>query len=644
MSSDILANVSRAVRENEEMKKIYNWVEISKLELPDLFIDEHHDCLNWDIMSKHQRFSITIMKKYEYLVNFGFLVLNKNNSPEVLSEYIDKMDWETAQKEQNLTPELLTRFRDSIETLVVFQHQKLTEEYINSILKPYIDEKNWDLVRKYLTIVFTYQKVSTEFVLKFLALETQINQPADTSAVTSATPLNASVQLNASQVINTTPPDPQPEIILVDLPVVVRNQQLSSEFLSTFCMEFTEVRREICKSQKLTTAFISENFEKLNTRRLLKYQQMDEPTLVRICEQFVYRPVMTDAIIQALTGSTSVANNMPAESEKEADRRFIMGNALVNNQRYNMEMFKNIVNAFPDHPRWQEVLWGNVFLRTLNPIGSEKYLGLSADTVMQEIIPNVNWDMVAECDLETEQIDSIIDNVSMLGQIPWYKFVKKHTLNEQQLSKLDEADCLTHMTWWTVLRGNEKREDEKKLSEFFMRKHAAKLLWIPQVDAATFYPAWLKAKDNLDNIDVDDSDADININVRERHLLEEIRDFMPSYVEQADWRKILREVQLPEWAMRVFAEYSDKIDMYWWKISRYQKLTQSFIDKHIAELDLQIVLGYQDVTEEFLREKRVFFTDENWDAVARHQKLSTQFLEDFTDKLPIDELAKNQHV
>ena len=301
-------------------------------------------------------------------------------------------------------------------------------------------------------------------------------------------------------------------------------------------------------------------------------------------------------------------------------------------------MFKNIVEAFPDHPRWQEVLWGNVFLRTLNPMGSNKYLGISADTVMQEILPNVNWNMVAECNLESAQIDAIVSNTP--EYIPWYTFVKKHQLTEEQITKLDVEGYLTHMTWWTVLNGNTDREDGKKLSELFMRRHAAKLLWIPQVtDTAAFYQAWMKAKDNVDNIDVDSI-----TDPRERHLLAEIRSFLPTYVEKADWRKILREVELPEWAMRIFAEYSDKIDMYWWKISRWQKLKQPFINKHIDKLDLQIILAYQDVTDEFLREKCVFFTEENWDAVARHQNLSEQFLSDYADNLSIVELAKNPKV
>ena len=636
--SSTLQNVSRAVRENPEMKKIFNWNEISKIQLPDLFIEEHHGCLNADVMSKHQRFSLAIMEKFGYLINFGFLVLNKNNSPEVLSAYIGKMDWETAQKEQSLTPELLEQFRDSIDTLVVFQHQKLSEQFIQSIMDTYITEKNWDLVRKYLTIVFTYQKVSTEFVMNYLRLETEINDEADDP-------------VNAVQIGTNVPADPVPEIILVDLPAVVRHQDLSPEFLKTFCMSFTEVRREICKSQKLTPLFITENFEKLNTRRLLKYQQMNEATLVRICEQFIYLPVITDTMVQALTGVSSPIVDLSAgnadlttpvvvpESDKAADRRFIMANALVNNQVYNMTMFLNIVDAFPNHPRWQEVLWGNVFLRTLNPIGSTKYLGLSAQTVLVDIMPHINWNMVAECNLEPEQVNSIITSIELLGEhIPWHIFVRKHLLTEEQIITIDESGCLNHMTWWTILNDNTDREDDKKMNGNFTRKHADRLLWIPQVtEPAAFYQAWLKAKDNVDNIDAD-------IDAAEQHMLAEIRDFMPAYVAKADWRKILREVQLPEWALRVFAEYSRKIDMYWWKISRWQKLTQSYIDKHIADLDLQIVLGYQNVTEEFLREKSPFFSEENWDAVARHQNMTTQFMEDFTDNLPIDELAKNPNV
>ena len=603
--SSLLQQVSNTVRENPEDNIVFNWNEISKRELPDLFIEEHHQYLNWDTMSRYARFSLPIIQKYEYLINFGFLVLNKNNTSEVLSAYIDKMDWETAQKEQNLTPELLDRFRDSLDVLVILQHQKLTEPFIMTLLEPYIKEKNWDMVRKYLTIVFTYQKVSTEFIMALLRKELEINEAATVDV---------------------------PEIILVDLPIVVGHQELSPEFLKTFCMEFTEVRREICKSQKLSSAFIAEHFDKLNTRRLLKYQQMDRNTLERIFNHFIRRPVVTDSMVQALTGSTS-GGVAPPESSNSADRRFIIANALVNNQVYDIELFKKIVDEFVDHPRWQEVLWGNIFLRTLSPIGNKKYLGIGTDTVTQEIIPRVNWRMVAECELEPDQVENIINTTTSMD-MPWYIFVRKHHLTEAQINRLDAQKYLTHMSWWFILNGNSTRPTEKKLSELFMRKHAAKLLWVPQVtDHATFYQAWLRAKDNMDNID----DAD----PQERYLLAEIREFISAYVAKAPWNKILREVQLPEWAMRIFAEYSDKIDMYWWKISRYQKLTAAFIKRHIDRLDLQILLGYQDMPEDFLRETSPFFTEENWDAIARHQKLTPQFLTDFADKLPATELAKN---
>ena len=590
--SSLLQQVSNTIRENPADSNVYNWNEISKRELPDLFIEEHHQYLNWATMSRYQRFSLSIIQKYEYLINFEFLVLNKNNTSEVLNAYIDKMDWETAQKEQSLTPELLERFRDSLDVLVILQHQKITESFIMSLLEPYIKEKNWDMVRKYLTIAFTYQKVSTQFIMTLLRKELEINEANDN------------------------------EIILVDLHVVVGHQELTPEFLKTFCMEFTEVRREICKSQKLSSAFITENFDKLNTRRLLKYQQMDRSTLERIFNHFIRRPVVTDAMVQALTGSTS-RGVVPPESSNSADHRFIIANALVNNQVYDIQMFKQIVDEFIDHPRWQEVLWGNIFLRTLNSIGNKKYLGLLNDTVTNEILPRVNWRMVAECELEPVQVENIINATTFGEKIPWYIFVRKHHLTETQINRLETLGYLTHMSWWFILNEN------KKLSEMFMRKHAAKLLWVPQVtDSATFYQAWLRAKDNID----DD---------HERYLLAEIREFISAYIAKAPWNKILREVQLPEWAMRIFAEYSDKIDMYWWKISRYQKLTPAFIKRHIDRLDLQILLGYQEMPEDFLRETSPFFTEENWDAIARHQKLTPQFLTDFADKLPAAELAKN---
>ena len=48
-----------------------------------------------------------------------------------------------------------------------------------------------------------------------------------------------------------------------------------------------------------------------------------------------------------------------------------------------------------------------------------------------------------------------------------------------------------------------------------------------------------------------------------------------------------------------------------------------------------MILTYQTVNEEFIRDKLPFFIPENWKAIKTHQNLSEAFQSEFADKLSL---------
>lgn len=647
---ELLSTISQTVRENAAMVELFNWNEICKLNLPDAFILDHSDHLNWDVLCKYQAFSMTLVEKFDYLIKtrLNILVTNANLSSDVFKFYADKMDWESAQKNQKFTPELLEHFRDGLDLVVVLQHQTMPEQLIQELLVPTVNSKQWHVLRKYLTLVFTYQKVSNNFINHYLVLENTINTPEDLSASTStATFLDKNVNTQ--------------QIVLVDLPIVIKNQNLDEKFLATFCIPYVQARNEICRSQTLTNNFINTHFDQLDLRKLLKYQRMDDTTLMRCCERGIFqrapRPTIASIIdgiklnheftvVQPTTPLTAADllqfpigtsetgndNNTPApvtepvpepepvESQKDAEKRLQYANLLIQNQVYSLDLVQRIINSFTNQ-QWRKLLWCGVFLRTLAPIGNAMHLGFDASTVNDSVLPNVNWDIIANStDLTNDQVDGIIKIAA--NQVPWYLYVKKNTLIESQIEALD----IDAITWWRLL--TTKRTPP--FTHTFLAKHDARKNWWNYISSpATFYTSCLQALDNIDNINTEGTDLQP---IRSRA---DIRSFLSDFVATANWKQILHDEVLPDWFIQLFGhkDLSSRINLYWWNICRYQHLKQSFIDRNITKLDLQVLLINQTVEETFLRNNIPFFTPENWKAISTHQTLSDEFRTEFASQL-----------
>ena len=70
--------------------------------------------------------------------------------------------------------------------------------------------------------------------------------------------------------------------------------------------------------------------------------------------------------------------------------------------------------------------------------------------------------------------------------------------------------------------------------------------------------------------------------------------------------------------------------MYWGCISKYQKLSESFIREFKDEVSWDYISKYQKLSESFIKE----FKDKvNWSDISLDQKLSESFIREFKDKI-----------
>jgi hypothetical protein len=88
----------------------------------------------------------------------------------------------------------------------------------------------------------------------------------------------------------------------------------------------------------------------------------------------------------------------------------------------------------------------------------------------------------------------------------------------------------------------------------------------------------------------------------------------------------LREKQFP---IDFLEQYSHTFDRFQWQqVSKYQNLSENFIEKHKHKLYWEIVSKYQHLSQEFIEKYRdVVF----WSSISVHKKLSQEFIEKHHD-------------
>jgi hypothetical protein len=590
----ILSTLTEIIRINPEFVKLLDWHEISKIPgLTDQFIEEYADFLHFPTICLYQPLTLAIINKLENKIDYTFLVKNPNLSDEVKDSKVDKMDWELFQMNQTFSKEFITKHIDNISPILIFKYQKLSEDVIFYFIGPHIESEKWAMLKGQLDLIFQYQKVSMSFIRKMLELEDEIIEKVFPKSV------STEEKIPESAVHEEIKKRPQ---IIVSIPAILQYQQVDEEFIKNCVLQNDNLLMTACFYQKLTSDFVmkllefvksSEQFSAL-LQVALKYQRFNKEDIMRICDYF----------------DISSADN------------YLL---ILEHQEYDYELFQWLMRKIP--AEFVPVAYILAFLRGIS--------GSLQDNLSyrKDIIENINWQLLSERQLKKDELVAILNpEKEYIEKLVWYFFLKNNNLDEEILSKNYISDHLGAIEWWLLLTN--ERPTDMKFSEVFANKHKDKKKWwkfIPEQHIMEFYKQCLESLKNLPSE---------KSGVRQDHLAQ----FLKEFAEKGDWNTILRHEDLDEWFIRIFQNFDTQIEMFWWKLCRYQKLSEKFIRTHMIYLDLNVVLGYQKLSEEFLEEHAPFFDDDCWDKVSRYQPLTEEFQKKYIDKLNKIMLSFNEFV
>ena len=113
-------------------------------------------------------------------------------------------------------------------------------------------------------------------------------------------------------------------------------------------------------------------------------------------------------------------------------------------------------------------------------------------------------------------------------------------------------------------------------------------------------------------------------------IVKEVKDIEKFFDENIgnfdiNWVYISKYQKLSE---EFIEKYNDKVD--WSRISSNQKLSEEFIEKYYDKVDWWNISKYQTLSEEFIEK---YIDKSNWFWISNYQKLSKEFIEKHKNKI-----------
>ena len=113
-----------------DKKQGEEWKEISQIELPEDFIREFQDKVNWECISCEQYLSEEFVCEFRNRVDWFWISRYQKLTEEFVREFRNRVSWEQISFHQNLSEEFVHEFRDSVNWGCICCWQKLSEEFI----------------------------------------------------------------------------------------------------------------------------------------------------------------------------------------------------------------------------------------------------------------------------------------------------------------------------------------------------------------------------------------------------------------------------------------------------------------------------------------------------------------------------------
>lgn len=558
--SSLLNFITETLNNDPTKETIFNWREIAKIPLPLGFIRQYHKILAWDVMCQHQPFDLATINEFERYINYDILAKNANISNEVLLNKLDKMDWESLQSHQKFNADMINKFKSTIDPAIVLKYQKLDEESIMNLLENYIQTEKWVLLRGLLDIVFANQVVSESFILRFIKISPR--------SLYIKWPENSLDDIHSDDEEVGTEVKKEIMTPLVNMALIMQYQKLSVKFIQEyvyngihhdiFCKECFKIA---CQYQKLDDTFICTQMMDVEpfVSLLLTFQKLSEDTIMSMFVPLIQK---YDSLLRAFVVSQQFSKIFLEN---------LLGTIKVLKSEEDFKILNDQLNT-------------TLFLRGI--CGNLSWNMVDIDNLSTQI----DWVAISSQHVTDDQLNALISKYP--SKLPWYILIKNHFLSENVLLDAYANNYIGAIEWWLALT-------TYKYSESFAKTHEDKKFWwkhISETKRMQFY------EDCLNVVTLGDEFDNIPDLENEKTSRKNLRTFLNDFVEKADWAHILRYEPLDEWFIRIFSHFEKKIDMFYWKVARYQKLSEPFIRKYIDKFDLSIVIGYQTLSQEYIEE------------------------------------------
>ena len=163
----------------EEYENCNTWHDLSRMPLPESFIEKHTDEINWENISRYQKLSKTFIEKHTDEVDWWIVSYCQKLSENFIEKHTDEVDWESVSTYQQLSETFIEKHSDEVDWESVSLYQKLSEKFIEK----HIHKVDWEGISIYQKLsegfierhadkvdwyyVSIYQKLSENFIRKY---------------------------------------------------------------------------------------------------------------------------------------------------------------------------------------------------------------------------------------------------------------------------------------------------------------------------------------------------------------------------------------------------------------------------------------------------------------------------------------------
>lgn len=526
------------VRKHPGLLGVLHWGNLSRsgAGLSETFVDAHADQLDWNLLCLYAPLTAKIVEKHAKRINPHLLMKNPHLKGEFLEAVVDRLDMDRVVKELKLSSDFALRNHKVLNPYDLMKYQQLDSKFWLAVLLNYHDLKT--LPKFAHEIVTSQNNLDMDFVRGIGELQGTINaRIAREPSLGLTVPFRI---LDGASMISRVKMDTLFIAGLLDQPHTPEKR--------------AEIKKLLAGHQTLAAELIEKH-----------YNNPEDLQNIPLVATLLQRQTLPHSILHMVA---------PLLIAQPALRL-----AAVMRQKFNSEQIWVLINATDTFQ--QAGVISALLLRTLHNTDDDYYLAIDAETT-QKLTERVPWSaVIANSKLSVDQVRNVVMTIPQ--HIDWKSFVAKYRtcFTEDLITQAHANGCLGPLEW-VLLFINEVKGKLVRVNNYtekFMVEHGNRFYWWKRVDPKKLPFSMLNSK--IPQTDVFKSYA-------QTQSYAIVKDF----VSVADWVAILRDESLPLWFIDGISSF--KIDMFWWKVIRYQTLSPEFVADHAAELaDTNMFVKYQ---------------------------------------------------